>query len=253
MNRNSWSPQWAQIKHAFHVPHRQNRQAPLRAQNIATLMRDAIVPITAPRRTSSGNIGQVVERSHRYANITLGGQQRAQQRTRQTQEEKAVQVMAEADLIWTSSETWRARDTNGTLQIYQIAEMEDEHLWSTITWAVANVIPLFLHYGNPLEAEQLLQLESKRWLRDCITFRRMVREAAKREFTFGATTYQYLTSYMLDNAGNMPIVSTTPWADPDKKNQQQKLKKLKSLPDKRPLSSEDVRRTFGKDARPIQL
>ena len=113
-------------------------------------------------------------------------------------------------IAWESPDTWVTPSYT-----YQISQMEDEHLWTTLHWIMTNMQALFAEYGNQ-RADTPAALQAKHWLRNRTTFRSMLQEALRRGLTFQRDHFVYLRDYVVrfDPDQGEVLQPTQPWRNP---------------------------------------
>ena len=156
----------------------------------------------------------------RYADTRpLEGQRRG--RRRDAERQPPVPIFRPE---WHSTTHWATPD--GRLRI---REMEDGHLWHTINWIVRQAVHLYKQTSDAENRNTKLSpaLLAYRWLREQPAFRAMVKDAARRDFTFPQDVFTYLKQYVLENG---TIDNYQPWHDPLEEDQAATAARLRTLP-----------------------
>jgi hypothetical protein len=178
-------------------------------------------------------------------NITPRRQREAFQR----RQEEAERVSC-FHIDWYATTTWStpAGQPGEEAWAYQIDQMEDQHLWSTIIWLVRNCSQLYIQYVEH-RGDGALALESKTWLRTQPAFRALLHEAVGRELTFPKDVYKYLRDYVLGR-GDESVQPSSPWKDPGAGYQ---TSQLEAFLDEPVVPEESIEDACGKNLRDIVI
>jgi hypothetical protein len=128
---------------------------------------------------------------------------------------------------WNDTVTWHT-----AVRTFVIKEMGDEHLWQTVIWCVRGSVKLHEEENLPPHPALAPGLAAARWLAHRPTFRVMVRESIRRNFTYPTDVFTFLKAYLLDDKGALDDYQ--PWHDPQEAPQVQALESLKDLPPQPP-------------------
>jgi hypothetical protein len=149
----------------------------------------------------------------------VGRRQREAAQRRQTERQPEQPFRID----WHNREQWCTPEGS-----YVIREMDDAFLWHTLIWLVRNQVRLHYIYGittpNVTPA-----LAAACWLRVQPTFRVMLKEAIRRNFTFPRDVFTYCKRYVLD--GNNTLDGYQPWHDPGETAQPAELEGLLNMAD----------------------
>jgi len=129
-------------------------------------------------------------------------------------------------IVWDDPVVWRC--ANG--REIPISEMDNEHLWRTINWAVLNREALWSVFRHPPRTTHELgpAVAAATWLREQPLFRRLVQEAIQRQFTFTQQVFAYLHVYVIAEA-DLKLASE-PWRDERQDFQQKDLEPFLDQP-----------------------
>lgn len=192
---------------------------------------------------STGGFGRHARLQREHGGMTTQGQQAAALRRREQQQTWQYD--------WDNAEAWRCPGpSHGEIVTWPIQSMEDKFLWDTINWIVKNVVHLFRMSGLPFTEVELLT--AKKWLARQITFRALIKEAARRKLTFPVETFRYLKEYVLGRAAAETIEVIQPWRDPAASSQNEGLQSFLDEPTD-PGELIDPIRDFGREFRDITL
>lgn len=176
-----------------------------------------------------------LQRQRAYGNMVTPRQRQAAERRRRQQ-----QASEDFRLDWDNPTSWVTPD--GT---YEIRLLRDAHLWHTVNWIVRNMVELYEHYATQKPDHVAAGVAACVWLRDRVTFRAIVKEAVRRDFTFPPDVFRYLKTYVVDRSGS--IDGYEPWRDPLAADQAQQLKPFEHQSLLPPEAE------YGKDLRAIRL
>jgi hypothetical protein len=164
-------------------------------------------------------------REHMRRRREFGGMvgRRQREAAQRRQEEQEQQQQEQFRIQWHDTERWHTPDGS-----YVIGEMDDPFLWHTVIWLVRNQVRLQFLYGETLP-HVTPALAAAMWLRSQPTFRAMLKESIRRNFTFPGDVFNYCKRYVLD--GNNTLDGYQPWNDPGQSEQPKELAGMLDLPD----------------------
>lgn len=157
------------------------------------------------------------------------------------EQERLLRLENEVQINWEDENTWATRSPSGEQWVYQISTMEEQHLWTTICWAVRNATTLYRLYVPVHQRHTDPLLGSRRWLSQQPAFQALIRAAVDKRVTFPNDVFSYIRSYVVTS----PVHRSQPWKNPGAACQTEELR--------RSLAKQKMDNQFGGNRRIIDL